>query len=259
MQVHPTAMVGPEVELGAGVTVGPYCIIEGPVRVGAGTRLLSHVFVQGPTEVGEDCCFHPFSAIGSPPQDLKYQGEPTGLVIGSRNVFRESMTVNRGTAGGGGVTRVGDDNFFMALTHIAHDCQLGSHLILGNATTLAGHVTVEDHAIIGAYSGVHQFCRVGTHSFIGGYSVITRDTLPYVKTVGSRNEARIYGLNRVGLERKGFSLEALEALERAYRVLFRSRLNTHDALARLRQSGLRTPEVDTLARFIETSERGFVR
>lgn len=191
--------------------------------------------------------------------DLKYKGEPTQLVIGSRNVFRESMTVNRGTAGGGGVTRIGDDNFFMALTHIAHDCLVGSHLVMGNAVTLAGHVRVDDHAIIGAYSGVHQFCRVGTHSFIGGYSVITRDTLPYIKTVGSRNEARIYGINTLGLERKGFSPDAREALERAYRLLFRSKLNTSDALARLKASPVHSAEVDVLVHFIETCERGFVR
>ncbi|MBI1746535.1 MAG: acyl-ACP--UDP-N-acetylglucosamine O-acyltransferase [Acidobacteria bacterium] len=259
MSAHTTAVISSAAELGAGVEVGPYCIIEGRVRIGARTRLLSHVVIYGPAEIGEDCSFYSFCSIGSPPQDLKYKGEPTNLVIGVRNIFRESITINRGTVGGGGVTRVGDDNFFMTLVHIAHDCHVGHHTILGNAATLAGHVHIDDHAILGAYSGVHQFCRVGTHAYVGGYSVLTRDVLPYIKTVGQRNEAGIYGINTVGLARKGFSQSSLEALERAYRILFRSKLNTGDALAMLKSNAASTAEVQTLITFIETCERGFIR
>ncbi len=259
MAVHPTAIVSPAAEIDDGVVIGPYCIIGPEVRIARGTEFISHVAVEGPTEIGEDCRFYPYSSIGSVPQDLKYAGERTLLRIGKRNVFREFVTVNRGTAGGGGVTSVADDNFFMAYVHIAHDCQIASGVIMGNAVTLAGHVLVEEHAIIGAFSGVHQFCRVGRHAFIGGYSVITRDALPFIKTVGERNNAKTYGINRIGLERKGFARESIAQLERAYRILFRSKLNTSDALARLRAEGIASPEVEELVRFIQTSERGFIR
>lgn len=259
MPIHPTAIVSGKADLDDDVLIGPYCVIGDNVAIGSGTKILSHVTMEGPLEIGRNNHFYPFSSIGSPPQDLKFRGEETRLVIGDRNTFREFATVNRGTSGGGGVTRIGDGNFFMVYSHIAHDCQLGSHIIFGNAVTLAGHVTIGDHAIIGAFTGLHQFCRVGDHAFIGGYSVLTRDALPFIKTVGQRNLAKTYGVNRVGLERKGLPSESIERLETAYRLLFRSKLNTSDALVRLKKEGIRSSEIETLVRFIETSERGFVR
>jgi UDP-N-acetylglucosamine acyltransferase len=259
VQVHPTAIISSQAEIGPDVFIGPYCIIGDHVTIGRGTRLIANVIIEGPTEIGEECQFYPFSSIGFAPQDLKFRGEDSWLRIGNKNIFREYVTINRGTTGGGSVTRIADENFFMAYTHIAHDCQIGSHVIMGNAVTLAGHVAIHDHAIIGAFTGFHQFCRAGTHAFIGGYSVITRDALPYVKTVGSRNEAKTYGINAVGLERKGFSAETIADLNKAYRVLFRSKLNTSAALAKLEEAHLSSTEVGILVDFIQTCERGFVK
>jgi UDP-N-acetylglucosamine acyltransferase len=218
--------------------------------------LESHVVVEGATEIGADNRFRPFASIGLPPQDLKYRGEPTRLAVGDRNDFREFVTIHRGTSGGGGVTRIGSDNLFMAYVHVAHDCQVGSHTIFGNAGTLAGHVSVEDWATVNAFSAVHQFCRVGVHGFLGGYSVATKDVLPYSKTVGNR--ACIYGVNAVGLRRRGFSDEQIGAIKKAYRVLLQSRLNTSDALRRLEAEGPFTEEVRGLVAFIRSSKRGVV-
>jgi UDP-N-acetylglucosamine acyltransferase len=190
---------------------------------------------------------------------LKYRGEQAWLRIGERNVFREFVTLNRGTVGGGGATTIGDGNLFMAYSHVAHDSHVGSGVIMENAATLAGHVTVADCATVGAFSAVHQFCRVGPHAFIGGFSVITRDALPYIKTVGDRNEAKIYGINTVGLQRRGLPTASIEELKQAYRILFRSRLNTSDALAKVREWNWTAPEVGVLIEFIETSQRGFIR
>jgi UDP-N-acetylglucosamine acyltransferase len=244
-------------DLAEGVEIGPYCIIGLGVRLGGGCRLDSHVVLQGSTEVGEACRFFPFSSIGQPPQDLKYRGEPTRLRIGRRNVFREFATVHVGTAGGGGLTSIGDDNYFMAYTHIAHDCRIGDHTLFANAATLAGHVTVEDHATVGAFSGVHQFCRVGRHAFIGGYTVVTQDALPYVLTVGNR--ASSHGINALGLQRRQFSEETIRALKRAYQALVRSHKPRGRALEELRREMERHPEVRHLAEFMESSERGVVR
>ncbi len=227
------------------------------VRLGRGCRLDSHVVLAGDTEIGEDCRFFPLSSIGQPPQDLKFRGEHTRLRIGSGNVFREFVTVHVGTAGGGGETRIGERNFFMAYTHIAHDCQIGNHTLFANAATLAGHVAVEDHATIGAFSGVHQFCRVGQHAYVGGYTVVTQDALPYVLTVGNR--ATTHGINVIGLQRKNFTREAILALRKAYQVLVRSRRPVEQALATLQEALERHAEVRTLAEFIRTSRRGVVR
>ena len=227
--------------------------------MGAGCILDAHVVIHGHSIVGERCRFYSHCSVGADPQDLKYRGEETFLRIGDNNVFREFVSLHRGTQGGNGATVIGSGNFIMAYSHVAHDCVVGDGVIMANAATLAGHVTVGDGATVGAFSAVHQFCRVGPHAFIGGFSVITRDALPYIKTVGQRNHARIYGINTLGLERKGFSAETIGELKRAYRVCFRSRLNTGDALARLLEQGPPAPEVALLVAFIESSERGFIR
>lgn len=259
MPIHPTAIIDKTAEIGPDVTIGPYCIVGSKVQIGRGTVLDSHVHIERSTTIGEECRFYSFGSVGSTPQDLKYHGEETYLRIGNRNVFREFVTINRGTEGGGGVTSMGDGNFFMAYSHVAHDSHMGNHIIMANAATLAGHVTVEDHSTIGAFSAVHQLCRVGTHAFIGGFSVVTRDALPYIKTVGDRNQAKTYGINSVGLKRKGFSDETIEQLKRAYRILIRSQMNTRDALERFRQEKWSAPEVEVLVKFIETAQRGFIR
>lgn len=255
-RVDPSAQVAPGADLGEGVVIGPFCRIGARVTLGPGCVLDSHVVIDGSTQVGADCRFFPFSSIGSIPQDLKFQGEETRLEIGPGNTVREFVTVNLGTAGGGGVTRIGAGNFFMAYSHVAHDCRIGDRVIMANAATLAGHVTVEDGATVGAFSGVHQFCRVGREAFIGGYSVVTQDALPFVKTVGNR--ARTYGVNVVGMERRGYPAATVEGLKRAYRFLCRSNLNVSQALERIAAEIQGVPEVDLLAGFIRSSERGVV-
>ena len=259
MPIHPTAIIDPSAEIDGEVSIGPYCIVGPGVRIARGSVLEAHVRIHSHTTVGENCRFSSFGSIGSDPQDLKFRGEESRLRVGSGNVFREFVTVNRGTAGGGGETVLGDCNFLMAYSHVAHDSRIGNHVIMANAATLAGHVDVGDHATVGAFSAVHQFCRVGPHAFIGGFSVVTRDALPFVKTVGDRNAAKIYGINTVGLERTGFTRETIEELKRAYRLLFRSGLNTGDALRRAREESWITPEVALLFEFIESAARGFVR
>ncbi|HYK89742.1 MAG TPA: acyl-ACP--UDP-N-acetylglucosamine O-acyltransferase [Acidobacteriota bacterium] len=258
MAIHPTAIIDRTAEISAGVTIGPYCIIGRCVVIGTDTRLDSHVSVEGSTTIGERCHFYSHVSVGTDPQDLKYKGEATHLRIGNENVFREFVTLNRGTQGGGGVTTIGDRNFFMAYAHVAHDSHMGSDIIMANAATLAGHVSVGNHATVGAFSAVHQFCRVGPHAFIGGFSVVTRDALPYVKTVGDRNQAKIYGINSIGLQRKGIPEASINELKKLYRILFRSDLNTTEALKHAREDEWTAPEVATLLDFIETSERGFI-
>jgi UDP-N-acetylglucosamine acyltransferase len=256
-RVHPSAQVDPGAILAPDVVVGPFCVVGAGVRIGAGTVLHAHVVVEGPTTIGEQNRLFPFACVGMEPQDLKFRGEPTTLEIGDRNLLRESVTVHRGTVGGGGVTRIGSDNLLMAGTHVAHDCHVGSHVIFANAATLAGHVTVEDGATIGAFSGVHQFCRVGRQAYIGGYSVLTQDAAPYVLTVGNR--ARAFGINVIGLERKGVPPATIQALKQAYRLLFRARLSQEEALARVRSELKDIEEVRVLAEFIAGSERGVIR
>jgi UDP-N-acetylglucosamine acyltransferase len=234
--------------------VGPFCLVGPEVRLGPGTVLESNVVIDGDTLVGANNRFFPFSSIGLVPQDLKYRGEPSRVEIGDRNTFREGTTVHRGTEGGGGVTRIGSDNLFMAQAHVAHDCQVGSHTVFANSAALSGHVEVQDFAILGGFSGVHQFCRVGTHAFMGGATVATKDVLPFSMTVGDR--ARLYGLNLVGLRRRGLSAKAIGALRQAFRVL--TRLNTSEALRTLEAEGPQTPEVTTLLEFIRSAKRGVV-
>jgi UDP-N-acetylglucosamine acyltransferase len=213
--------------------------------------------IDGNTCIGDGTEIFPFASIGLPPQDLKYRGEDTRLSIGRRNIFREFVTIHRGTAGGGGETTIGDHNLFMAYAHVAHDCHIGHHTIFGNAATLGGHVTVEDYAAISAYSGVHQFCRVGRYAFIGGYSVVTKDALPFARSVGNR--ARVYGLNTIGLMRRGFTEERVGQLKRAYRYLLQSKLNTTQALSQIEQDpALASEEVAYLVAFIRTTKRGVI-
>ena len=255
IQIDRTAVVHPEAQIGAGTVVGPHAVIGQHVRIGQRCRVGASAVVDGWTEIGDETEIFPFASIGLIPQDLKFQGEQTRLVIGRRNVFRESVTIHRGTRGGGGVTTIGDRNVFMAYSHVAHDCVIGNETIFGNGATLGGHVLVEDQATISAFSGVHQFCRVGRQAFVGGYSVVTKDALPYAKTVGNR--ARIYGLNTVGLVRRGFSTETIAKLKRTYRYLLQSKLNTTRALSRIdKDPTLRCPEVQYLLDFIRTSKRG---
>ena len=253
--IHPTAIVHPEARVGKGTVVGPYVTIGRHVVIGRSCKIGASSVIDGWTEIGDFTDIAPLASIGLAPQDLKYRGEPTRLVIGHHNVFREFVTIHRGTAGGGGLTSIGSHNLFMAYAHVAHDCHIGDHCIFGNAATLGGHVTVEDCATISAYSGVHQFCRVGQHAFIGGYTVVTRDALPFAKTVGNR--ARIYGVNAIGLKRRGFTPEMVDRLRRAYRQLVQH--NTSRALELIeRDPALQTPEVAYLVQFITSARRGVI-
>lgn len=256
--ISETAVLSSEAVLAPDVTVGAYAVIGPQVTIGAGTVIGPHVRIQGPAAIGERNRFIGQASIGSDPQDLKYRGEHTELRIGNDNVFREFVTINRGTAGGGGVTTIGSNNFFMAYAHVAHDCHVGSDTIFANNATLAGHVEVGDHSTIGAFSAIHQFCRVGDHAFIGGGSICTQDVLPFVKTVGNR-PARTYGVNTIGLGRKGFTKETIEALQRAYRLLVRSKLGLQEALARIETELGFHSEVMELVEFVRTSKRGVIR
>jgi UDP-N-acetylglucosamine acyltransferase len=256
-EIDPAARVHPDARLGPGTTVGPFAIIGPKVEIGCHCRIGASAIIEGNTRIGDGTEIFPFASIGLPPQDLKYRGEDTRLTIGRRNIFREFVTVHRGTAGGGGETSIGDDNLFMAYAHVAHDCHIGNHTIFGNAATLGGHVSVGDHATISAYSGVHQFCRVGRHAFIGGYSVVTKDALPFAKSVGNR--ARVYGLNTIGLMRRGFTEERVGQLKRAYRYLLQSKLNTTQALLQIEHDPtLACDEVAHLVDFIRTATRGVI-
>ncbi|HWS54094.1 MAG TPA: acyl-ACP--UDP-N-acetylglucosamine O-acyltransferase [Pyrinomonadaceae bacterium] len=255
--VHPSAVVSPRAEIGDGAHVGPFCTVGDEVRLGRGVRLESHCVVDGRTEVGDDTHVYPFVSLGLASQDLKYRGEPAETRIGRRCRLREFVTVHRGTEGGGMLTSVGDDCLVMAQAHVAHDCRVGDKVIMANGATLAGHVEVADGANIGAYSGVHQFCRVGREAYVGGYSVVVKDALPFALTVG--NHARCYGLNTVGMRRRDYPRETIDALHHAFRLLLSAKLNTTQALERIRAEIQGSPEVGELVRFIETSERGVVK
>ncbi|MBX3266138.1 MAG: acyl-ACP--UDP-N-acetylglucosamine O-acyltransferase [Acidobacteria bacterium] len=254
--IHQTAIVAPEARLEADCYIGPFCTVGAEVTLGEGVRLDSHVAVDGRTSIGRGTHVFPFVSIGLAPQDLKYGGEETATGIGEENQIREFVTIHRGTAGGGGVTRIGDRNLLMAQAHVAHDCQIGSDVIMANAATLAGHVEIADRANVGAYSGVHQFCRVGREAFVGGYSVVVKDAPPFAIIQG--NHARCYGLNRVGMRRRGYAKEVIENLNHAYRLLLSSKLNTAQALERIREEISGCEEVDLLVEFIESSKRGVV-
>lgn len=256
--IDSTAIVSSEASLGSDVVIGPYAVIGPQVTIGAGTVIGPHVRIDGPVTIGERNNFYGQSSIGSPPQDLKFKGERTELVIGNNNTFREFVTINRGTSGGGGITTIASHNFFMAYSHVAHDCHVGSHTVFANNATLAGHVDVGDHSTIGAFSAVHQFCRVGEHAYIGGGTIATQDVLPFVKTVGNR-PAKTYGINTIGLQRKGFPADTVEALQRAYRILIRSKLKVEEALARIESELGFFSEVRYFAEFVRESKRGIIR
>lgn len=258
MPIHPTAIIDPAAGIDPSADIGPYCVIGKEVVIGARTRLMSHLHVEGPASIGDDNLFYPFSTIGVASQDLKYKGERSETRIGHRNKIRENVTIHRGTQGGGLVTSLGDDNLIMAYAHIAHDARIGSHCILGNAVTLAGHVTIEDWAIIEAFSGVHQYCRIGRHSFTGGYSVITQDVLPYSQTVTPRH-SKVFGENKVGLQRRGFKPETVAALHKSFRLLASETLNTTQAIERIQAEIPPCTEVDELIEFIRTAQRGFIK
>jgi UDP-N-acetylglucosamine acyltransferase len=256
--IDSTALVHAGARIGEGTTIGPHATVGPNVTIGANCQVGASAVIDGWTSIGDETQVYPFASIGQTPQDLKFRGEQTRLDIGARNIFREFVTVHRGTRGGGGVTTIGDRNVFMAYVHVAHDCHVGNDTIFGNTATLGGHVTVEDFANIAAGSGVHQFCRVGRHAFIGGYSVVTKDAMPYAKTVGSR-PARIFGVNTIGLMRRGVSPEVITKLKRTFRYLLQSKLNTTSALRRIEQDrSLACDEVQYLVEFVRSSQRGVI-
>ena len=256
--IHPSASIAASAKLATGVRVGSFAIVGDDVELGEDCVLYPHAVVYGPAKFGAANVFHPFCVVGGEPQDYTFAGEHTQLIAGDKNIFREYVTVSRGTIKGGGVTRLGNENFLLAYSHIGHDCQIGSNNLFVNAATLAGHVTVEDFTTIGALSPVHQFCRIGRYSYIGASTVITQDVPPFSRVVTER-ETKSYGVNTIGLERKGFSEERLKVLARAFRLLLRSKMNTSQALAEMRKSLGDSEDVRELIRFIETAERGIVK
>jgi len=258
MKAHPTAIIDPGAKIACSVTVGPYTIIGEGVELGDDCEVMSHVVLSGPTKIGKRNRIFPYSSIGLDPQDLKYHGESTRLEIGDGNVFREFVTVHRGTEGGGGVTRVGNNNLLMAYVHIAHDCQLGDGIVMANGASLAGHVEIGSYAILGAFCGAHQFIRIGAHSFIGAFSALNKDILPYSKSTADR-PVRVLGANRIGLERFGLHKEDLDELEAAFRLLCRSKLNTAQAVEAIISRGFQSAHVKALVEFIRRSERGVVK
>jgi UDP-N-acetylglucosamine acyltransferase len=256
VSIHPTAIVAEGARIAASAEIGPYSTIGPDVEIGEQTRLISHVVVDGHTRIGARNVIYPFTSIGVPPQDLKYAGEPTQVEIGSDNTIRECITISRGTTKGGGITRVGSGNLLMCYVHIGHDCQVGSNIIMANNATLAGHVTIEDYSSVGAFCPVHQFCTVGQYAFIGGGTIVTQDVLPFSKT-SARRENKAFGINSVGLERRGFSPERISTLKKIYRYLLVSKLNTTQALEEIKK--IDSPDAKLVADFIERSARGVIK
>lgn len=256
-RIHPSTIVADGAVVGVDTTIGPYCVIGPEVVIGRDCVIGPHVVIEGATRVGDGNRVFQFASIGSPPQDTKYAGEPTRVEIGERNTFREGVTVHRGTAGGGGLTRIGNDGLYMAYAHVAHDCLIGDHVVMANGAALAGHVRIDDFAIVGGLVAIHQHTRIGESAMLGGGAMVVMDVLPYCTAVGDR--ARLAGPNVVGLKRRGFREEAIVAIRRAYRVLFQSKLRLEDALARLRSEFADSAEVANMVRFIEGSKRGICR
>lgn len=255
--IHKTAIVSSKAELEEDVVVGPYCIIGDNVKIGKGTKIISHVHIDGITEIGQNCTVFPFTIIGFPPQDIKYKGEPTGVKIGNNNIIREYVTIHRASVSGDGWTVIGDNNFIMAYVHIAHDCKIGNSVIMANLATLAGHVMVEDFVFIGGLVAVHQFTRIGAHAMIGGFSGVGQDVPPFTMASGPR--AKLYGLNLVGLKRRGFSEETINILKKAYKFLFRDKLSLRDAINKIKSELPVIPEIQHLLQFIEANKRGICR
>ena len=258
MNVHPTAIVHSHAQVASSVTVGPYSLIGENVELGEGTQVMSHVVIDGRTRIGKNNRIFPFTTIGLAPQDLKYGGEPTSVEIGDDNTIRECVTIHRGTVDGDGVTRIGSHNLLMAYVHIAHDCKLGSHIIMANGASLAGHIEIQDHATVGPFCGIHQFSRIGAYSFLGAFSVVNLDILPYSKTTAPR-PLGVYGANKLGLDRRGLSADDVKELEAAFRLLTRSKLNTTQALEAIEAKGFQSPHVKTLVEFIRNSKRGVAK
>jgi UDP-N-acetylglucosamine acyltransferase len=255
--IHPTAIVHSAARVAATALVGPYCVIGEAVEVGEACELMANVFIEGPIVIGERNRFFPNTVIGVAPQDLKYKGERSETRIGSGNTFREFVTVHRGTEGGGMLTSIGNNCLLQAHAHVAHDCRVGNGVVLGHGVTMAGHVTIEDAAYVGAFSGIHQFCRIGRHAIVGGYSVITQDVMPFSMTVAER-VVKAFGVNKVGLERHGFPPERIDRLHRAFRLLTASKLNTSQAVEKIKEEGV-NEEIEELLAFISSSERGVIK
>ncbi|MBI5585587.1 MAG: acyl-ACP--UDP-N-acetylglucosamine O-acyltransferase [Deltaproteobacteria bacterium] len=255
--IHPTAIVDPQAELHPTVVVGPYSVIEGEAVIGAGTEIGAHVYIDRYTKIGRDCRIYPFASVGTPPQDKKFRGEKTELIMGDENVIREYVTINRGTPDGGGVTTIGNQNLLLAYVHVAHDCHLGNGITMVNVATLGGHVTLEDHAVIGGLSAVHQFVRIGSHAYVGGKTGVSQDIPPFVLASGER--AKLFGLNIVGLKRYNFSNEVILALKKAYQTVIRSHLTIQDAMHKVEKEVPLLPEVTQFLDFIRQSQRGIPR
>jgi UDP-N-acetylglucosamine acyltransferase len=257
-EIHPTAIVHEGASLDEDVTIGPYCIVGKGVKIGKSSRLISNVVIEGNTEVGENCSIYPFATIGLPPQDLKYKGEDTAVRIGNNNIIREYVSIHRASVSGDGSTAIGDDNFIMAYVHIAHDCKIGSHVIMANSVGLSGHTTVEDYVVIGGMVGVHQHTRIGAYAMVGGFSRIVQDIPPYMIAAGTE-KAKLYGLNTIGLKRNGFSDETINELKKAYKILFREKLSLKDAIKKVQEELPYTDEIKRLIEFILKNKRGICR
>jgi UDP-N-acetylglucosamine acyltransferase len=256
-EIHPTAIVESKAEIDEDVIIGAYCIIGEDARIKKGTKLISNVIIEGNTEIGENCTIYPFTSIGLPPQDLKYKGEKTGLTIGNNNIIREYITIHRASVGGNGITTIGDNNFLMAYVHIAHDCKIGSHIIMANAATLGGHVVVEDYAVIGGLTAIHQFTRIGSYAMVGGFSGVGQDIPPYMIASGAR--VKLFGLNTIGLKRHGFSDTVINELKKAYKILFREKRTLTDAIKKIQEDLPYTDEIKHLIEFIQKNKRGICR
>jgi len=256
-KIHATSIIDPKAELDSSVEIGPFCIVKGGAVLKKGTKLVSNVIIESGSEIGENCVIHPFSSIGFAPQDMKYKGENTKLVIGNNNVIREYVTLHRASVSGSGVTTVGDNNFLMAYAHVAHDCKIGNHVIMANAATLAGHVLVEDYAFIGGVVAVHQFTRIGKHAMIGGFSGIGQDIPPYMIAAGAR--AKLFGPNTIGLKRHGFSDAVINGIKKAYKILFREKRTLQDAIKKVKEEIPQSKEIVHLIEFIEKNKRGICR
>ena len=255
--IHPQAIVDPAAKIADDVSIGPFCVIGADVEIGAGTRVASHVVINGPTKIGKENEIFQFASIGEKPQDLKFDDEPTELIVGDRNRIREYVTLHRGTPGGGNVTKIGNDNLLMANVHVAHDCIVGNHVILANATALAGHVVVDDHVILGGYTTVHQFTRIGAHAFTGFSTAIDRDVLPFFTVAGNR--ARAIGINKEGLKRRGFTPESIRALQETFKLLIKSTSSLKVALEKVEEIAEKDPNVRMVLDFLDASERGWIR
>ncbi len=256
--IHPTALVDPKAEMGENVDIGPYSVIEKRVSLGEGTKIGPHVVIREGTQIGRQCQIYQFCSVGEAPQATAYRGEPTLLQVGDHNIIREYVTLHRGSVKGGGRTVLGHENFIMAYSHVAHDCQIGNHVVMANGATLAGHILIEDHAIIGGLAAIHQFCRVGTHAIISGLTGVSQDVPPYMMAAGSR--AKLYGLNSVGLKRHQFSEQEIKALKKAYRIIFRSGLTLEKAMRAVEEDDIfHIPKVQHLLQFIQHSKRGICR